>query len=137
MITSALTANSVGNGSVLLWMLEFFLFVIWFWLLITVFSDLFRDHDMSGGMKVLWVIALIVLPYLGAFIYLIVRGRGMAERAARQRDAMEAQVDERIQAAVAKPASASDQIAQAKSLLDSGAINQAEFEKLKTKALSG
>jgi len=132
-----LPANAVGNGSVLLWMLEFFLFVIWFWLLISVFSDLFRDHETSGGMKVLWVIVLIVLPYIGAFIYLIVRGRGMAERAARQHEAMEAQVDERIQAAVAKPTSATDQIAQAKSLLDSGAINQAEFENLKTKALSG
>jgi hypothetical protein len=135
-IISALTEDSVGNGSVLWWMLEFFLFVIWFWLLIIVFSDLFRDHTTSGGVKVLWVIVLIILPYLGVFIYLLVRGRGMADRTKKQSDAMQAEVDNRIRAVAATSGSPSDQIAQAKSLLDSGAITPAEFESLKTKALS-
>ena len=65
-----------GNGDILLWMLEFFLLVIWFWLLIVVFSDLFRDHDTSGWAKAFWVLFVVVLPYLGILVYLIVRGRG-------------------------------------------------------------
>ena len=77
-------ASSFGNGDVFLWMLEFFLFVIWFWLLLTIFSDLFRDHETSGGMKAVWIIVLILLPYLGILIYLIARGHGMAGRAAKQ-----------------------------------------------------
>ena len=65
-----MTTFDFGNGDVFLWMLEFFLFVIWFWLLIAIFSDLFRDHETSGGVKVLWVIFLILLPFLGILIYL-------------------------------------------------------------------
>jgi hypothetical protein len=132
----ASTTNSFGNGSVFLWMLEFFLFVIWFWLLIVVFSDLFRDHSMSGGMKVLWVIFLIILPFLGIFIYLLVRGHGMAERSAKQQKVMQQQMDAQIRQAVGTSGSAADQIAQAKSLLESGTISQAEFDQLKAKALS-
>jgi phospholipase D-like protein/putative oligomerization/nucleic acid binding protein len=124
-----------GNGSILLWMLEFFLFIIWFWLLIAIFSDLFRDHEASGGVKALWTVLLIVLPFIGILAYLIFRGRGMAERSARRQQAMEAQVDSRIREAVGPSSSAADQIAQAKALLDSGAINQAEFDTLKAKAL--
>jgi hypothetical protein len=128
--------SSFGNGSVLLWMLEFFLFVIWFWLLIAIFSDLFRDHDTSGGVKALWVILLIVLPFIGILAYLVFRGHGMTERAARQQKAEQQQVDARIREAAGGSASPADQIAQAKSLLDSGAITQAEFDSLKAKALS-
>ena len=69
-----------GNGSFLLWMLEFFLFVIWFYLLIMIFGDLFRDPDTSGVKKVLWTIFVIVIPYVGIFVYLIARGKGMAAR---------------------------------------------------------
>jgi hypothetical protein len=64
--------------------LEFFLFVIWFWLLLTIFGDLFRDHEMSGGMKALWILFVVVLPYVGILIYLVARGKGMAERSAKQ-----------------------------------------------------
>ena len=77
-------------------MLEFFLFVIWFWLLIAIFSDLFRDHDASGGVKVLWVIVLIVLPFLGILLYLLIRGHGMTRRSAKQQQAVQQQVDARI-----------------------------------------
>jgi ABC-type multidrug transport system fused ATPase/permease subunit len=129
---------SFGNGDVLLWMFEFFMFVIWFWLLLTVFSDLFRDHELSGGAKALWVIFLVFIPFLGILVYLIARGHGMAGRAAkaqaRAQEQMNAQI--RTAAATSPPASAADQIAQAKSLQDSGAINQAEFDKLKTAALA-
>ncbi|WP_426564561.1 SHOCT domain-containing protein [Angustibacter sp. McL0619] len=134
---STMSAN-FGNGSVLLWMLEFFLFVIWFWLLITVFSDLFRDQETSGVAKAIWAIFVVVLPYLGVLIYLIARGGGMAERNAKQAQQMQAQMDSRIRAAAgsASGASSAEQITQAKSLLDSGAISQAEFEALKSKALA-
>ncbi len=125
-----------GNGDVLLWMFEFFMFVIWFWILISVFGDLFRDHDTSGGMKAVWVIFVILLPFLGVLVYLLARGSGMAERS--QKQAIAAQKQFAAQYGSATPgASAADQITQAKSLLDSGAIDQVEFNKLKASALSG
>ncbi|BCJ76406.1 membrane protein [Catellatospora sp. IY07-71] len=131
-----LAESSFGNGDVLLWMFEFFLLVIWFWLLITVFADLFRDHEASGWVKALWIILVIVLPYLGVLLYLIVRGRGMAERALKQQQAMRQQMDAQIRAVAGTGSSPADQIAKAKELLDTGAITQAEFETLKIKALS-
>jgi hypothetical protein len=128
-------STSFGNGDVFLWMLEFFLFVIWFWLLLTIFGDLFRDHETSGGMKAVWIIVLILLPYVGILIYLIVRGHGMAGRAAAQQARMQEQMDAQIRAAAGTSSSPADQVAQAKALLDSGAIDQAEFDKLKASAL--
>ena len=125
-----------GNGDVLLWLLEFFLFVIWFWLLLTIFADLFRDHELSGGMKALWIIVLIVLPYLGILIYFIARGTGMAERSVKQNALVQEQVDARIREAAGTATAPADQIASAKALLDSGAIDQSEFDKLKAAALS-
>lgn len=131
-----MTTFDFGNGDVFLWMLEFFLFVIWFWLLIAIFSDLFRDHETSGGVKVLWVIFLILLPFLGILIYLLVRGHGMNARAAAQQKEMQDAMNAQIRAAAGSSSSAADQIAQAKSLLDSGAITQAEFDAMKSKALT-
>ena len=130
-------SSSFGSGDVLLWMLEFFLFIIWFWLLIVIFTDLFRDHEASGWVKALWIILLVVLPYLGVLLYLIVRGRGMSERAMKAQREAQTQLDARIRAAAGTGAGGSaDQIAQAKSLLDSGAITQAEYDQLKAKALA-
>ena len=118
-----------------LWsMVIFFLFVIWIWILITVFADIFRRRDIGGGMKAVWIIFVILLPYLGVFIYLIAEGHHMAERNAEQMGAARAQQDEYIKSVAGS--SPADQIAQAKSLLDSGAISQAEFDGLKAKALS-
>ena len=118
-----------------LWsMVIFFLFVIWIWILITVFADIFRRRDIGGGMKAVWIIFVIILPYLGVFIYLIAEGHKMAERNAEQMQSARAQQDEYIQSVAGS--SAADQIAQAKTLLDSGAITQAEFDGLKAKALS-
>ena len=118
-----------------LWsMVIFFLFVIWIWILITVFADIFRRRDIGGGMKAVWIIFVIILPYLGVFIYLIAEGHHMAERNAATMQSARAQQDEYIKSVAGS--SAADQIAQAKSLLDSGAITQAEFDTLKAKALA-
>ena len=114
-------------------MMIFFLFVIWIWILITVFADIFRRRDIGGGMKAVWIIFVIVLPYLGVFIYLIAEGHHMAERNAEQMNTARAQQDEYIKSVAGS--SPADQIGQAKQLLDSGAITQAEFDSLKAKAL--
>jgi len=117
-----------------LWsMIIFFAFVIWIWLLITVFADIFRRRDASGFAKALWIIFVIVLPYLGVLIYLIAEHNGMAERSEHQLRAAQAQQDAYIKSVAGT--SSADQIAQAKQLLDSGAITQAEFDALKQKAL--
>jgi len=129
-----LLASSFGDGDVLLWMFELFVFIIWFWLLVVVFGDLFRDHETSGGVKAIWVIVLILLPYLGILIYLIFRGHGMAGRAAAAQKAAQDQFSAQVRSATGS-GSAADQIAQAKALLDQGAINQSEFDSLKAKAL--
>ena len=118
-----------------LWsMVIFFLFVIWIWILITVFADIFRRRDIGGGMKTVWLIFVIVLPYLGVFIYLIAEGHKMADRNAEQMQAARAQQDEYIKSVAGS--SPADQVAQAKQLLDSGAITQAEFDTMKAKALA-
>jgi ABC-type Fe3+ transport system permease subunit len=111
-----------------------FAFVIWFWLLITVFMDLFRRHDTSGFAKVLWVIFLIIAPYLGVLVYLLVEHKGMAERNVKQIEAQQAQMDAYVKS-VAGGGGAASEIEKAKGLLDSGAITQAEFDAIKAKAL--
>ena len=119
-----------------LWtMLVFFAWVIWFWLLITVFADLFRRHDVSGWGKAAWTLFVIVLPYLGVFVYLIAQGKHMAERAGAERHASRAAFDDYVRD-VAANGGPSDQIAKAKELLDSGAIDASEFEQIKRKALA-
>jgi ABC-type multidrug transport system fused ATPase/permease subunit len=127
--------SAIGDGDVFLFIFEFFLFVIWFWLLLTIFGDIFRDHEMSGGLKAFWCIFVIILPFLGIFIYLIARGGGMAQRAAKAQKDMQDQMDQYVRS-TAGTGSAADQISQAKSLLDAGTIDQAEFDKLKAKALA-
>ncbi|MCZ7588935.1 MAG: SHOCT domain-containing protein [Gaiella sp.] len=115
-------------------MLVFFAWIIWFWLLITVFADVFRRRDASGLAKVLWIIFVIVLPFLGVFIYLIANHEGMSERSVREVHAQQQATDEYIRS-VAGSGGAAGEIERAKGLLDSGAITQAEFEALKAKAL--
>ena len=113
----------------------FFAWVFWFWLLITVFSDLFRRHDLSGGMKTLWVLFVIFLPFLGVFFYLITQGKDMGERAQRQAQAARADFDAEVRSAAGSGGPAAE-IEKAKQLLDSGAITQAEFDAIKAKALA-
>ena len=120
-----------------LWtMLIFFLWVIWFWILITVFADLFRRHDISGWTKALWFIFVIFLPFLGVLVYLGVNSKGMAERNVKTMQQSQAQTDDYIRT-VASSGGAAGEIEKAKALLDSGAINQQEFDALKQKALAG
>jgi type VI protein secretion system component VasK len=118
------------------WLLVWsFFFVAYLMVLFQVLGDLFRDHEMSGWLKAVWVIALIVFPFLALLIYMIARGRGMAERQARTMEQMRAQTDAHIRD-VAGGSSATEQIAAAKGLLDSGAITSGEFEQIKRKALA-
>ena len=120
----------------ILWtMLIFFCWVIWFWLLITIFVDIFRRRDTSGFSKVLWIIFVIVLPFLGVFIYLIANHDGMAERNINQARAQQSQMDEYIRS-TAGGGGAAAEIERAKGLLDSGAISQAEYDAIKAKALA-
>jgi Short C-terminal domain/Phospholipase_D-nuclease N-terminal len=116
-------------------MLVFFGWVIWFWLLITVFGDVFRRHDISGWTKTLWSIFVILTPFLGVFVYLISQSKGMNERNLAAAQNARQQTDDYIRTVAAADDPAA-QIAQAKQLLDSGAINSQEFEALKQKALT-
>jgi hypothetical protein len=120
-------------------MLWFFFLFIWIMILVHILSDLFRDHTLSGVTKTLWVLFLVFLPFLAVLIYLIVRGQGMAERAAVRQQQAQEQFEGYVRTvATTGDASASptEQIAQAKQLLDAGTIDQAEFERLKAKALA-
>ncbi len=120
----------------ILWsMFIFFLFVIWIWILITVFADIFRRKDIGGGSKALWIIFVIVLPYLGVFVYLIANHDGMADRNIQQMQKQQQATDAYIQS-VAGSGGAAAEIEKAKGLLDSGAITQAEFDSIKQKALA-
>ena len=116
-------------------MLIFFAFVVWIWILFIVLADIFRRHDASGFVKVLWIIFLIIVPYLGVFIYLIVEHKGMTERAVKQQEVAEEQTAQYVKS-VAGQGDPTEQIAKAKQLLDSGTISQAEFDQIKQKALA-
>ena len=119
-------------GQVIWTMFIFFAWILFFWLLFTVFGDLFRRHDISGWGKAGWTIFVIILPFLGIFVYLIANGRGMGERNVQQ---AQAQMDAYVRS-VATTGDPTEQIAKGKQLLDSGAISQAEFDQLKAKALA-
>ena len=130
-------ASSYPILDAFLTMLYFFLFIIWIWLLITVFIDIFRSHDMGGVAKALWVIFVIVLPFLGVFVYLIARGGKMHERAAQdaaqQQKAFDAYVK---QAAGTSGDGAADQLSKLADLKSQGVITDAEFETQKAKILA-
>jgi hypothetical protein len=116
----------------MLWL--FFLF-IWIMILVQVLIDLFRDHSLSGVAKALWVIALVFVPFITVFVYIIARGSGMAERGMKQQQQLQSQMDTYVRS-VASAGGAAEQIEKAKSLLDAGTITQAEFDQLKAKALA-
>ena len=119
-----------------LWtMILFFCWVAWIWLLIIIFSDLFR-RDLSGWGKAGWVIVLIVLPFLGTLIYVIANGKGITERRVRDMAAAQAQFDDHVRSVAGTGGGAAGEIDKAKQLLDSGAITQQEFDQLKAKALA-
>jgi hypothetical protein len=130
-----IAATSYPLLSVFWTILIFFGFIVWLWVVFAIFTDLFRRHDTSAFVKVLWMIFVIVLPYIGIFAYLIIEHDGMRERAVKQQDAANAQFSEYVRS-VAPSSDPTEQIAKAKQMLDSGTITQAEFEQLKQKALA-
>jgi type VI protein secretion system component VasK len=117
-------------------MIIFFAFATYLMVLFSIVADLFRDPEVSGGMKAVWVICLVFFTFITAVVYLIVRGRGMNERAAKKyAEARQAQ-DEYVRSVAGAGSSAPEQIAKAKELLDSGAITSDEFASIKAKALA-
>ena len=119
-----------------LWsMLVFFVWVAWFFLLFRIVADIFRRRDIGGGMKTLWLIFVLFLPFLGVFVYLIANNDEMAQRDLERAQAAQAQFNDYVQAAAVSGGPAAE-IDKAKKLLDSGAINESEFAALKAKALA-
>ena len=114
-------------------MIIFFFWVIWIWIVITVLVDVFRRHDIGGFAKAAWVIFVVILPWLGVLIYLIVEHDGMRERNVKQAEAQQQQLDQYVRDTAGGSA---DEIAKAKALLDEGTITQAEFDAIKAKAVS-
>src|SRR5262249_31241864 len=125
--------ENFGSGQVFYSILWFTLFFIWIWLLIIVFSDIFRSHDMGGFAKFLWVIFVIFLPYLGVFVYLIARGGKMSQHAQEDAAAMDAAQKAYIRNAVGEGSSAADQLQNLANLKAQGVIDDAEFNKMKAK----
>jgi hypothetical protein len=130
-----LTLAEINFGEGLLWILEFFLLFAWIWILFTVIGDLFRDHELSGWWKAVWVFVLIFLPFLGVFVYLIARGNGMRDRTIKEQADAKRHFDSYVQeqAATASPA---DELAKLADLKDKGVISAAEFDAAKAKLLT-
>ena len=130
-------ASSYPVLDAFLTMLYFFLFIIWIWLLIMVFMDVFRSHDMGGWAKALWVIFIIVLPFLGVFVYLIARGGSMHDRAAEQAAQQQKAFDQYVKQAAGTPGETSaDQLHKLADLKSQGVLTDAEFEAQKAKILA-
>jgi Short C-terminal domain/Phospholipase_D-nuclease N-terminal len=123
----------VTFGDILLLVFEMFLFVVWVWILFTIITDLFRNHDMSGWLKGVWVILLIFIPYITALVYLIIYGSDMRERQLRAQAEAKHQADDYIRAA-ANPTPA-DELHKLHELVEKGALTDAEYDKAKKKLL--
>ena len=130
------TLTDFGTGQVFLSMMYFFLFFIWIWLLITVFGDIFRSHDLGGFAKALWVIFVIVVPYLGVFVYLIARGHKMSEHAVEAAQAQDAAQRAYIQSAVGSAGSTADELVRLADLKSQGVLSDEEFAAQKAKLLA-
>ena len=117
-------------------MIIFFAWVIWIWMMVAILSDVFRRRDMSGWGKAAWTVFLIVLPFLGVLTYLITNHDGIAERRVSDARAAQAEMDEYVKRVAGDSGGAAAEIEKAKSLLDSGAINQSEYEALKARTLA-
>jgi len=125
----------ISFGEILLVALEIFFFVVWIWILITILSDLFRDHEISGWAKAAWVLFLVFIPFLTALIYLIARGEGMRDRTIKAQADAKKHFDEyvREQAHASSPA---DELHKLSELKDKGALSQQEFDQAKAKLLA-
>jgi hypothetical protein len=129
-------ATEWGAGQVFWSMLWFFMFFIWIWLLVIVFSDIFRSHDLGGFAKTLWVLFVIIAPYLGVFVYLIARGHKMHEHAVEAAQAQNAAARAYIQQAAGTSGSTAEELSRLADLKEKGVISDDEFQKLKAKALA-
>jgi hypothetical protein len=115
-------------------MLIFFAFIVWIWVLFTVFADVFRREDTSGWLKAAWIVFVVLLPYLGVFVYIIVEHTGMTERSVERQRAAVARMDESVKS-IAGRGDPTAQIARARTLLEEGTIDRLDFERIKEKAL--
>ncbi len=125
-----------GSGQVFLSMLWFFLFVIWIWLLIAIFGDIFRSDDLSGWGKALWSIFVIFLPYLGVFVYLIARGGKMREHAVASAQAQDQAMRSYIRDAAVSNGSPAEELARLADLREKGVISDEEFQQLKARTMA-
>jgi hypothetical protein len=121
---------NVSVGEFLLWCLWIFLFVVWFWLLIMIFADVFRRHDIGGFAKTMWIIFVIVLPFLGIFIYLITQSKGMAERNIAQAQAQQEQLRQMV------GTSSADELMKLDQHKASGSITDDEYQRMRAKVVS-
>lgn len=125
----------ISFGEILLVALEIFFFVIWIWILITILSDLFRDHELSGWGKAAWVLFLVFIPFLTALIYLIARGEGMRDRTIKAQADAKKHFDEYVRQQ-AGTGSAADDLHKLNDLKEKGALSQEEFDRAKAKLLA-
>ena len=132
----ASSSNSYPLLGVFWTILEVFLFVIWFWILITVFIDIFRSQDLSGGGKALWFLFVLFIPLIGVLVYLIARGSSMQERAQKQAQQQDQAFRSYVQEAAGDGSSTADQLAKLADLRDRGVITAQEFESQKAKILA-
>ena len=130
-----MTLAAFGTGQVFLSMMYFFLFFIWIWLLIIVFGDIFRSHDLGGFAKAIWVLFVIIVPYLGVFVYLIARGHKMSEHAMEAAKAQDAAQRAYVQNVAGSPSTA-DEVARLADLKAQGVLSDSEYEQAKAKALA-
>jgi hypothetical protein len=128
-------ATEWGTGQVFWSLLWFVMFFIWLWLLIIVFSDIFRSHDIGGFAKTMWVLFVIIVPYLGVFVYLIARGHKMHEHAVQAAQAQDAAARAYIQQAAGTSGSPAEELSRLADLRDRGVISEAEFQQMKAKAV--
>lgn len=126
---SVLANSSVSVGEFLLWCLWVFLFVVWFWLLITIFADVFRRHDIGGGAKTLWVIFVILFSFLGILVYLLTQHEGMAQRNMQQMKAEQEQLRQIV------GTSSADELMKLDQLKASGSITDDEYQKMRAKVI--
>jgi hypothetical protein len=128
-------ATEWGTGQVFWSLLWFVMFFIWLWLLIMVFADIFRSHDIGGFAKTMWVLFVIIIPYLGVFVYLIARGHKMHEHAVEAAEAQNAAARAYIQEAAGTSGSPAEELSRLADLKERGVISDEEFQKLKAKAV--
>ncbi|MBJ7354429.1 MAG: SHOCT domain-containing protein [Thermoleophilaceae bacterium] len=126
-------SDSWSLGDALLLTIEIFLFVIWIWIFISIVVDLFRDHELGGVGKAIWLLFLIIIPFLSALVYLIVRGGGMRDRAIKEAVDIQKAQNEYIRQVAGSPV---DDLAKLNDLKNSGVLSQEEFDKAKAKALA-